>query len=121
MENGQINTVDAYIAQFPTEVGDILTKLRALIQQIAPEATEKISYGMPGYFLHKAPLVYFAAFKNHIGLYATPSGHAAFQSELLPYKQGKGSVQFPLNQEFPWELVSKIVQIRVQENQNRGK
>ena len=67
---------------------------------------------MPGYYLNGKPLVYFAAFKNHIGFYATPNGHEAFKKELSQYKQGKGSVQFPLKEEIPYELIRKIVKFR---------
>ena len=75
-----------------------------------------MSYGMPGYKLNKKPLVYFAAYKNHIGFYATPTGHKAFEAELSKYKQGKGSVQFPLDQEIPYDLITRIVVYRVEEN-----
>lgn len=79
-------------------------------------ATEEIVYGMPGYKTNGKPLVYFAGYKNHIGFYATPSGHEAFQKELSKYKQGKGSVQFPLNQTIPFDLIEQIVRFRVEEN-----
>lgn len=81
-------------------------------------ATEEIVYGMPGYKTNGKPLVYFAGYKNHIGFYATPSGHEAFQKELSKYKQGKGSVQFPLNQPIPFDLIEQIVRFRVDENAN---
>jgi len=80
-----------------------------------------MAYGMPGYKTHKNPLVYFAAFKNHIGFYATPSGHTEFKDELSKYKQGKGSVQFPLDQPIPYKLIERIVQFRVTENENKSK
>lgn len=67
---------------------------------------------MPGFYLNKKPLVYFAGYKNHIGFYATPNGHEAFKEELSKYKQGKGSVQFPLNEEIPYDLIRKIVIFR---------
>jgi uncharacterized protein YdhG (YjbR/CyaY superfamily) len=75
-----------------------------------------MSYGMPGYKLNKKPLVYFAGYKNHIGFYATPSGHSHFQEQLSRYKQGKGSVQFPLNEEMPYDLIEEMVRFRVAEN-----
>ncbi len=109
-------TVDAYIAQFPAEVQQKLLQLRELIQSTAPEAEEGISYGMPAYKLNKKPLVYFAGYDQHIGFYATPSGHEAFQKELAGYKQGKGSVQFPLSEPLPLELIQRIITFRVQEN-----
>lgn len=107
--------VEAYIDQFPEEVQELLRKLREIVRENAPEAVESISYGMPAYKLNKKSLVYFAAYEKHIGLYATPTGHQAFAAELAGYKQGKGSVQFPLDQEVPWDLIERIVQFRVGE------
>lgn len=108
--------VEEYIGQFPEKVQDILRHIRKLIKANAPEAEESMAYGMPAYKIYKKPLVYFAAFKNHIGFYATPSGHTEFQEELSRYKQGKGSVQFPLDQEVPYALIERIVQFRIEEN-----
>jgi len=108
--------VDAYIQSFPGDVQAILNQIRKTIKQHAPAAEESISYGMPAYKLNSKPLVYFAAFQNHIGFYATPTGHEAFAKELTVYKQGKGSVQFPLNKPMPLTLISKIVAFRVAEN-----
>ncbi|MDI9311910.1 MAG: DUF1801 domain-containing protein [Limnohabitans sp.] len=116
----QNTSVIAYIQQFPAPVQEIMHTLRNLILQIAPDAEESISYGMPAYKTHKKPLVYFAGYKNHIGLYATPSGHEAFKDALANYKQGKGSVQFPLNEPIPYELIERIVRFRVEENEGRG-
>ena len=104
--------IQTYIANFPKDVQEILQKIRAVILEEVPAAEEKISYGMPGFFLNGKPLVYFAGFKKHIGFYATPNGHEAFQAELSNYKQGKGSVQFPLNREIPYDLIRKIVIFR---------
>jgi uncharacterized protein YdhG (YjbR/CyaY superfamily) len=109
-------SVEAYIAHFPDVIQHQLKQIREIIKRLAPDAVESISYGMPAYKLNKKPLVYFAAFKNHIGFYATPSGHTAFTEELSMYKQGKGSVQFPLNQPIPYTLIEKIVAFRVEEN-----
>ena len=108
-------SVDQYLSTFPNEVQDLLKQMRTTIQANAPEAIEGIAYGMPVYKLNKKPLVYFAAFKNHIGFYATPTGHEAFQKELAGYKQGKGSVQFPLSDSLPLELIGRIVKFRVKE------
>ena len=108
--------VDQYIEQFPKDVQEQLIKIRKLIKDNAPEAEESFAYGMPAYKIHKKPLVYFAAFKRHIGFYATPSGHHEFRTELSKYRQGKGSVQFPFNQPIPYELIEKIVKFRLQEN-----
>ena len=89
--------------------------LAALAWSAAPEAQESIAYDMPAYKLNGKPLIYFAGYAKHIGLYATPSGHAAFAEELSHYKQGKGSVQFPLNQEMPWDLIERIVAFKADE------
>lgn len=111
-----IGTIDDYIAQFPTDVQSKLKDLKRVIKEAAPESAEKISYGMPTFFLHKN-LVHFAAFKNHIGFYPTPSGIEAFKEELGAYKTSKGAVQFPLNQPLPLDLISHIVAFSVAENQ----
>ncbi|TXF78932.1 iron chaperone [Chryseobacterium sp.] len=114
-----MNDVDHYISKFPVHVQEILSKIRNMILQKVPEAEEKISYGMPGYYLNGKPLVYFAAFKNHIGFYATPNGHEKFTKELAVYKQGKGSVQFPLDEEIPYQLIVDIVKFRSDKIQNQ--
>ncbi len=114
-----MNEVETYIQQFPREVQEIMLKIRALILKNAPEAIESFSYGMPAYKTNKKPLVYFAAYKQHIGFYATPTGHIAFQDELSHYKQGKGSVQFPLDKEIPYDLIERIVKFRVHENNTK--
>ena len=114
-------TTDEYIAGFSDDIQLILNQVRAIIKQASPEAEESISYGMPAYKLKGKPLVYFAGFKNHIGFYATPSGHTEFARELSKYKQGKGSVQFPLDQAIPYELIAQIVAFRVFENLEKGK
>lgn len=121
MKTKKVTTVDAYIEEFSPEVKDLLRKMRNIILKVASDAQESISYGMPAYNTQGKPLVYFAAYKNHIGFYATPSGHEAFKKELSGYQQGKGSVQFPLNEPLPLELIRKIVAFRVQENLERGK
>ena len=108
--------VERYISGFPAEVQEILNRIRALIKNAANEVTENIAYGMPAYKTNGRPLVYFAAFKKHIGFYATPSGHEQFSQELSEYKQGKGSVQFPLDKPIPYELIRQIIEFRVQEN-----
>lgn len=113
--NTSFPSVPAYISSFPPEIQAILNRIRELVVKNAPNAVESISYGMPAYKLNKKPLVYFAAFKNHIGFYATPTGHAQFQKELSIYKQGKGSVQFPIDK-VPYELIERIVQFRVKDN-----
>lgn len=112
-------SVDQYIEAFPKETQVLLKKFREVIIKNAPNAVESISYGMPAYKLNGKPLVYFAAYKNHIGFYATPTGHEKFAEELSVYKQGKGSVQFPIDQLIPYELVKRIVAFRVKENEQK--
>jgi uncharacterized protein YdhG (YjbR/CyaY superfamily) len=112
-------TIDDYIAGFPGDVQAILQQIRQTIRQAAPDAQEKISYRMPAFTL-KGNLVYFGAFKNHIGFYPIPSGIEEFKEELSVYEQGKGSVQFPLDKPIPYDLISRIVKFRVRENLARA-
>ncbi|SFB21750.1 Uncharacterized conserved protein YdhG, YjbR/CyaY-like superfamily, DUF1801 family [Flavobacterium swingsii] len=114
METKKYASIKEYIADFPENVATILNKIRECIQKSAPNAEETISYNMPA-FKQKKVLVYFAAYKNHIGFYALPSGNKAFQEEISKYKTGKGSIQFPLNEDIPYELIKKIVEFRVME------
>jgi len=114
--NRSLDEVDQYIDNQGEAVISALRKIRGMILDSHSEIIEDWSYGMPAYKLNKKPLVYFAAFKNHIGFYATPTGHEAFADKLAPYKQGKGSVQFPLNQAIPYDLIEEIVAFRIQEN-----
>ena len=107
---------EEYLLNFPPEVQQLLIKIRNTIKNAAPEAVESISYGMPAFKSHGKPLVYFAAFKNHIGFYATPSGHQEFADELSVYKQGKGSVQFPYNKPVPFDLIRRITVFRAKQN-----
>jgi len=108
-------TIDEYIAGFPPDVQEILQKIRAVIREAAPGAQETIKYRMPTFTL-QGNLVHFAAFKKHIGFYPVPSGIEKFKDELARYVGGKGSVQFPLSQPIPYDLIRRIVQFRVQEN-----
>ena len=117
----EFKSVDDYIKTFPNEIQSILNKIRTIIHERAPEAVESISYGMPAYKINGKPLVYFAAFKNHIGFYATPSGHTNFKKALSKYKQGKGSVQFPLNAPIPYDLIGEIVAFKSKENYSKTK
>ncbi len=110
-----MNNVDAYINTFSGEVKVRLLQLRALIHAEVPAAEETISYGLIGYKLNGKPLVYFGGFARHIGFYATPRGHEAFAAELTLYKQGKGSVQFPLDKPLPIDLITKMVQFKKQD------
>lgn len=107
--------IDDYIARFPPDVQQLLKQVRATIKETAPEAQETIKYAMPAFVL-QGDLVYFAAFKTHIGFYATPTAHESFQAELSAYKTGKGSVQFPLDQPMPLDLIARMVAFRVQQN-----
>lgn len=111
-----MESVEEYIAGFPEDVQIKLQQVRKTILQIAPLADEVISYNMPAYKLDGKPLVYFAGYKNHIGFYATPTGHEAFAQELALFKQGKGSVQFPLDKPLPLNLIARITRFRVDEN-----
>lgn len=104
-----ITTVDEYIGQFDGEVKARLLQLRELIKTEVPEAQEGMMYGLVGYKLCNKPLVYFGGFARHIGFYAMPQGHEAFAEDLAKYKQGKGSVQFPLDQPLPIELARRMV------------
>jgi uncharacterized protein YdhG (YjbR/CyaY superfamily) len=107
--------IDEYIAGFPPEIQAILQAIRQTIREAAPDAQETISYQMPTFTLY-GNLVHFAAFSRHIGFYPVPSGIDAFRDELAAYKQGKGSVQFPLDQPMPYDLIRRIVVFRAQEN-----
>lgn len=120
-ETSLTEKVDAYIEGFSGEVKSRLIKLRDLIKEKVPAVEEGISYGMPAYRLKGKPLVYFAGYKNHIGFYATPTGHQKFSTKLKKYKQGKGSVQFPLGQELPLDLIGEIVIFRKNENLQKTK
>ncbi|MBK9405880.1 MAG: DUF1801 domain-containing protein [Ignavibacteria bacterium] len=114
--NKEIKTVDDYISYFPSETKTKLKIIRQIIKDIAPEAIESISYGMPAYKINKKPLVYFGGFAKHIGFYATPTGHEKFKKQLSVYKQGKGSVQFPLDQQLPVALIKNIIKFRLKIN-----
>lgn len=110
--------IDEYIASFPLEVQEILQQIRSLIRRAAPEAREAIKYQIPTYVLN-GNLVHFAAYKNHIGFYPTPSGIEHFKDELSAYKSAKGSVQFPIAEPVPLHLIEKIVRYRVAENRSK--
>jgi uncharacterized protein YdhG (YjbR/CyaY superfamily) len=112
--------IDSYIASFPEETQKLLQQLRITISTAAPEATETINYGMPTFTLN-GNLVHFAAFKNHIGFYPTPSGIEAFKKELSLYDGAKGSVQLPLSRPIPFDLITRIVKFRVKEKMEKRK
>lgn len=117
-KTGQPATIDEYIAQFPAEVQEVLASIRAVIRETVPKAEEKISYGMPAFHLN-GNLIHFAANKNHIGIYPKTEGMEKLP-EMANYKGTKGSVHFPLNQPIPYEFLRKIVQVRVEETQNKA-
>jgi len=116
-----MNPIDHYIATFPAPLQELLQQVRQAILQAASGAEECISYAMPAYKLNGKALVYFAGYKNHIGFYATPTGHTAFAEALSKYKQGKGSVQFPVTEPMPLELIKRIVEFRISENVGEAK
>jgi uncharacterized protein YdhG (YjbR/CyaY superfamily) len=116
MADTGFNTIDQYIDSFPDDVRVKLNELRKVIREEAPGASEKISYQMPTWYLN-GNLLHFAAYQNHIGLYPAPSGVARFEEELRPYKHAKGSIQFPLDQPLPFDLIRRIVRFRVSENE----
>ncbi|MDZ4159425.1 MAG: DUF1801 domain-containing protein [Anaerolineaceae bacterium] len=112
-------SIDEYIAEFPPETQKVLEELRALIRVSAPDATETISYAIPTFDLN-GHLVHFGGYKNHVGFYPTPRGIEAFKEELKPYKSAKGSVQFPLSQPLPADLIRRIVEFRVEESSGKA-
>ena len=114
------DTVDQYIAGFPPDVQHILQTIRAIIKEEAPSATERIAYGMPTYTMEKN-LIHFAGYARHIGVYPTPTGIEAFKDELSAYKNAKGSVQFPLNDSIPYDLIRRIARYRVAEQASQTK
>jgi uncharacterized protein YdhG (YjbR/CyaY superfamily) len=117
----KFTTMDGYIASFPKEVQVVLEQIRKTIRKAAPGAVDAISYQIPTFKLNGSNLVHFAAWKEHIGFYATSSGNVAFKKELARYKMAKGSIQFPLDEPIPYDLVTKIVKFRVQETQVKKK
>lgn len=118
--NSKPASIDEYIVGCPPGVQEVLNKIRATIKKAAPGAEETINYQIPTFTLH-GNLVHFAAFKNHIGFYPAPSGMTAFAKELSAYKGAKGSVQFPLDQPIPYDLIARIVRFRVEENLQKQK
>lgn len=104
--------IELYLSSFNGEALEKLCIIREIIKHEVPDASESKSYGLIGYRLNGKPLVYFGGFKNHIGLYATPAGHEAFKDDFAPYKQRKGSVQFPLDMPLPKALIRRVVRFR---------
>ena len=114
-------SIDEYIAAFPAATQDVLRRMRTLIRASAPDAVETISYAIPTFDLNGRHLVHFAGYDRHVGFYPTASGIAAFKDELTGYKSAKGSVQFPLGQPLPVELIRRIVEFRVAEVTGKGR
>jgi uncharacterized protein YdhG (YjbR/CyaY superfamily) len=112
--------IDEYIADFPKDVQEILENIRMTIKKAAPAAEETISYKMPTFTLKGQYLIYFAAYKKHIGLYPVPVGDAKFNEEVSAYKAGKGTLQFPLNKPIPYKLISKIVKAMAKANKAKA-
>ena len=113
--------IDDYIAGFPEDVQEIMQKIRTTIKKAAPKAEETISYKMPTFNLNGHYLVYFAAYKKHVGMYPVPAGDAAFNQEIEAYQSGKGTLQFPLDKPIPYKLIRKIVKFRVKESLEKTK
>ena len=111
--------MDAYIASFPEDKQKILKELRATIKAAAPEAGETISYGIPTFTLNGTYLIYFAGWKNHISIYPIPNGTEAFNKQVSPYIEGKGTLKFPMDKPLPLKLITRIVKLRVKENRKR--
>ena len=120
-DSKKVENIDDYISDFPDETQKYLNEMRELIRKLAPDSVESISYAIPTFSVNGKYLVYFAGFKNHIGLYPTPVGMEAFKEELLNYKTGKGSVQFPLNKPLPIALITKIVKYQIEQNEIKTK
>jgi uncharacterized protein YdhG (YjbR/CyaY superfamily) len=118
MTKVEFKSVDEYIAAQPKTVQSLLQRMRSAIALAAPDATEKISYRIPTFYLN-GNLVHFAAFEKHIGFYPTASGVTAFEEELSGYKYAKGSIQFPIDRPMPLTLIRKIVKFRVEENSKK--
>ena len=120
MRKARVKSIDEYIETFPSQVQDALQQLRETVRKAAPEAEETISYQIPAFKLN-GNLVYFAAFKNHIGFYPTASAISAFTRELSKFEGSKGTVRFPIGKPLPLQLVSKIVKFRVKENLRKAR
>lgn len=111
--------IQEYIKSFPTETQHILQEIYRIVKKEAPKAQEKMSYGMPTFALNGRNLIHFAGYKQHIGLYPTPSGITYFEDELKKYKHAKGTIQFQLNEPVPYDLIRKIVAFRVEETMRK--
>ena len=120
MKKTDFTTNSTYIATFPKDVQEILERIRQIVRDVAPDGVEAISYQMPTFKLGGKNLVHFAAFQHHIGFYPAPSGTKAFEKEIESYKHAKGSIQFQLDEPIPYDLIKKIVQFRVKEQNTKS-
>lgn len=113
MDNIKFKTIDEYISNFPKDIKKLLEEIRLVIKKSIPNCAESISYNMPAFKVNNTTIVYFAAYKNHIGFYPTPSPIEFFKKDLLKYKTSKGAIQFPINEPLPIDLIAKITKYRV--------
>lgn len=111
-----ITSMDEYIATFPDDMQKILQELRSTIKSAAPDAEEKISYGMPTFMLNGTYLIYFAGWKNHVSVYPVPAGSDEFNRKIAPYIAGKGTLKFPLDKPLPLDLVTEMVKLHLAGN-----
>lgn len=114
-----IETIDAFIAQYPPEIQDVLQKIRQTIHEAVPEANEKIAYGIPTFTL-EGNLVHFSAFTNHIGFYPDPRGIEQFIEKLAKYRSGKGTIKFPLSEPIPFDLIREVTLWRAEQNRQKA-
>lgn len=114
------NTINEYIAGFPPEIQPLLEKIRSIIKKAVPKAEETISYAIPAFKQKGKTFIYFSGFKHHVGLYPAPRGHEDFKEELKNYKGGKGTVQFPIDQPLPADLIKRIAQFRLKESEEKS-
>jgi len=113
-------TIDAYVATFPLEVQALLQQIRQVIHEAVPNLGEAISYGMPSFTLNGQYLLYFAAYKKHIGLYPAPTGVEEFQEAVALYGGGKGTLKFPLDKPIPFDLIHRVVRFRAKEQAEKA-
>jgi uncharacterized protein YdhG (YjbR/CyaY superfamily) len=109
-------SMDEYIATFPDDMQKILKELRSTIRSAAPDAEERISYGMPTFRLNGKYLIYFAGWKNHVSIYPVPSGSDEFNTNIAPYIAGKGTLKFPLDKPVPYKLITQMVKLQIADN-----
>jgi len=118
LTKGKINTIDDYISGFPMETQKILEQIRLTVKKAAPDSVETIKYSMPTFTL-KGNLIHFAAYKNHIGLYPAPTGDEGLTEELSVYKAEKSTLRFPINRPIPYDLINRIVKLRVRQQMEK--